>query len=249
MQKIPFFLLVLLAALFTKVDCQPTPTVYPGAVPMTTGDEHRNMNREEYASFRYLSRDDFSKVCAYYANENKEPFSEQNDGVRGRSAFFSYIRRMPDDSGVAVHEMQGRSGIPSRIFSNLQGLTVQGALDKETVVEIEKKYNYLKSCYFVLHEENPGSFAGMDEIIFRKYEEKLGLGGSESLSQQDLMKKAQELISSGRVQEGVELLESFQKQQISRLETSISSEAADIWIECLEEIASHAYTVIININL
>lgn len=248
MQKTQFFLIVLLATFFTKVDCQQTPTVYPGAVPMTQGDENKNITRDEYASFRYLTRDDYSKVRVYYANENKEPLFEQNS-ERGKTAFFSYIRRMPDDAGVSVLEKQGRSRIPSRVFSNLHGLTVQGVLSKEKAVDIENMYNYLESCYFVQHEESPGDLSGMDEIIFRKYEEKLGLGGSGSVSQQEAMEKAQELISSGRVKEGVELLESFQEQQISRLETATGSEAADIWIECLEEIASHAYTIAININL
>ncbi len=249
MQKIQLLLIVLLAAFMTGAECQQMPTVYPGAVPMTAADENSNRTREQYANFRYLTRESYSKVWAYYANENNKPRSEQDDGDRGRHAFFSYIRRMPDDAGVAIAERQGRSRIPNEIFSKLNGLVIQGIITEERAKEVEKKYRYLENCYFVHREDDNGDISRVDDIIFRKYNREFGITGSGQMNQDEMIAKAHELISGGRMKEGAELLKMATEKQIAGMQFSMSEEVVDKWVECLEEIASNAYTVLINIQL
>lgn len=223
--------------------------MYPGAVPLSAEDEHRKRTREDYANFRYLTRDDFSKVRAYYVNENAEPRSQQDEGDTGKSAFFSYVRRMPDDVGVTVSERQGRSRVLSRILSKLEGLVLHGRITNDRVNEVKQKYSYLKDCYFVEKEDDSGEIMSIDEVIYNKYEKKIAYGGNEEIDQDEMIEKATELINSGKVQEGAELMKMAMDQQLAGAELALSPEVVDIWIECLEELASNAYTTLIHIQL
>ncbi len=238
MQKIKFFLFVVLTAFFTEAVSQQIPTVYPGAVLKNPGIKNH-----------YLTKDNYSEVRAYYVNENNEPRREHDNGESGISAFFSYVRRMPDDIGVTVSERQGRSRVPYAVFQNLRGLAAHGVVDMDRVNEIEKKYSYLDRCYFVRKRDERGEVSSVDDIIFRKYENKLGIGGIETVDAEDIMERAQALMGQGRMDEAMELLQKFQDQQIAGIELATSPEAVDMWIECLDEIASEAYQVEIRIHL
>jgi hypothetical protein len=249
MQKILFSLIVLLAAFMSRAECQQMPTVYPGAVPMTPEDENRNRTREQYANFRYLTRDSYSKVWAYYASENNKPRSEKDEGENGRHAFFSYVRRMPDDAGVSIAGRQGRSRIPNEIFSKLNGLVIQGVITDERAKEVENKYRYLENCYFVQREDDNGDISSVDNIIFRKYNREFGITGSGPMNQDEMIAQAHELISAGRMKEGAELMKMAAEKQIAGMQFSMSEDVVDKWVECLEEIAANAYSVIIHFSL
>ncbi len=248
MQKIQL-LFLLMAAFVAKADCQKVPTMYPGAVPLTAEDENRNRTREGYATFSYLTRDNYSNVRSYYVNENAEPRYEQDEGDGSKSAFFSYLRRMPEDVGVTVSKRQGRSRVPSRIFSKLEGLVFHGIITKDRLSELERKYSYLEGFYFVNKKDESGKVMSVDEAIYNKYEKKIASGGSEDIDQEAMMEKAAQLINSGRIQEGAELMKRAVNQQLVGAELALSPEVVDIWIECLDEIASNAYTILIHIQL
>ncbi len=249
MQKIRFLIILLLAVPFTRGECQQSPTLYPGAVPMTAADENSSRAREQYASFRYLTRESYEKVRAYYVKENREPRSEDIDG-ESRTAFFSYLRRMPDDAGVYVIKMGGRSRVPNRIFTTLDNLAGAGIIPPEQAKEAEQKYGYLAGCYFAMGKDERENVLTMDEVIYRKYEGKMGMASSaETVNQEQVLEKVQELMNSGRMQEGMELMKKFTEQQIAQTQVALSPEVLDIWIECLEEIAAHAYTVMIHVTL
>ncbi len=53
---------------------------------------------------------------------------------------------------------------------------------------------------------------------------------------------------SSLMQKGMELLKKLQDDQIGAFEFALSAEAVDKWIECLDEIASNAYSVRISIQ-
>jgi hypothetical protein len=249
MQKIRLLIILFLAVSFTRGECQQSPTLYPGSVPMTAEDENRNHTREQYASFRYLTREGYEKVRTYYVKENREPRSESIDG-ESRTAFFSYLRRMPDDAGVYVAKMGGRSRVPNRIFTTLGNLGAAGIIPPERAEEVENKYGYLAGCYFTMGKDERENVLTMDEVIYRKYEGKMGMASSvETMNQQQVMEKVQELMNSGRMQEGMELMKKFTEQQIAETQVAISPQVVDIWIECLEEIAANAYTVMIHVIL
>jgi hypothetical protein len=249
MNKNRISITLLLAALFTGALCQQAPTIYPGAVPLTAADETSNLTRAQYASFRYVTRDNFEKVRAYYTKENREPRSEKTDGL-SRTAFFSYLRRMPDDAGVTVVEAGGSSRVPVRIFNKLENMAAAGIITRESADEVKKKYGYLANCYFTQGMDDRENVLAMDEVIYRKYEGKMGMGSSvQPLSQEQMLEKAQELINSGRMQEGMELMKKFTEQQIALTQVALSPGVVDIWIECLEEMASHAYTIMIHVDL
>ena len=63
------------------------------------------------------------------------------------------------------------------------------------------------------------------------------------------MQRAQQLMSQGRMQEGMELLKKMTEDQLAGIHLATSPEATDLWVECLDEIASNAHDVSIFILL
>lgn len=245
MRKIRLIFIIVLVSSAPRAESQQRPTIYPGAVPSISG---RELKLEDWQRGSYLTRDSYQKVKAYYVNENGEPGSER-DGERGKGAFFSYVRRMPDDVGVSVNERQGRSRVPNSIFSNLRGLAVQGIISDDRVNQIREKYSYLENCYYITREDESGKLVSVDDIIFREYEKKVDPGVTAEADADDMMERAQQLIAQGKMQEGLELMKKYQERQIAGIELATSPRAAEIWIECLEELAANAYDVQISIQL
>ncbi len=249
MQKFQILLIFLLAAFPFKSECQQQPTLYPGAVPGIKGEETGFIKREQYSMSVFFTRDSYEKVRAYYVNENTQPRTEKGDSEKGRSAFFSYVRRMPDDVGVTITERMGRSRVPAAIFSKLQGLAVQGVIPESRVDQIKEKYSYLEKCYFIMEKDEDGELVSVDDLIYRKYDRKLDPERSGEVDKEEIMQKAQQLMNQGRMQEGMELLKKMTEDQLAGIELATSPEAAEIWVECLDEIASSAFDVSISILL
>ena len=249
MQKFQIVLIFLFASFPVKSECQQQPTLYPGAVSRIKGEETGFMKREQYSMSAFLTKDSFDKVKAYYVSENTRPRHEQDDGKGGRSAFFSYVRRMPDDVGVTITERQGRSRVPAAIFSKLQGLAIQGVIPGSRVNEIKDKYSYLEKCYFIMERDDNGELVSVDDLIYRRYDRKLDPERSGEVDKEEIMQRAQQLMNQGRMQEGMELLKKMTEDQLAGIQLATSPEAADMWVECLDEIASSAYDVSISILL
>ncbi|TVR74270.1 MAG: hypothetical protein EA408_03125 [Marinilabiliales bacterium] len=223
--------------------------MYPGAVKATRGEETGFASGEQYSVSVYYTKDSYQDVRSYYVSEIGEPRMEEDDGDRGKSSFFSYQRRMPEDIGVRISGRQGRSRVPSRIFNSLNGLAVQGVIPESRVNEIREKYSYLERCYFVSEKDESGKLVAADELIYKRYEEKIGAGGVESESSEEVMERAQQLMAQGRMQEATELLKKMQEGQLAGAELATSPRAAEMWVECLEELAASAYDVSITIYL
>ncbi len=249
MIKISILLIVLLAAFISPADSQSRPSLYPGAVSAVQGEETGYIKGEQYSVSVYYTSDSYSSVRAFYVDENGEPRREENEGDRGKGAFFSYYRRMPDDIGVSISERQGRSRVPARIFNNLNGLAIQGVIPESRVNEIEEKYSYLERCYFRRKKDETGGHEPADEIIFKKYQEKLEIGMIQPASTDEIVEKAQELFNQGRMQEGMELMKKLQEDQLAGAKLATSPRAVEMWLECLEELAANAYDVAITIIL
>ena len=109
--------------------------------------------------------------------------------------------------------------------------------------EIVQKYGYLKHCYFVYRKNERGKDVPYDEIIFSKQDKKLGLGGTEVVDMDEVMQKAQLLMSQGKKEEGLALIKQANEDMISGMNTANSAKAVDLWIDCLEEIAVNSYPV------
>ncbi len=63
------------------------------------------------------------------------------------------------------------------------------------------------------------------------------------------MEKAQELVMQGKTEEGTELLRKASENMQKGLEMGTSADAVDIWIECLDELASVAYPIEIRLQI
>ncbi len=156
---------------------------------------------------------------------------------------------MPDDVGVTITERQGRSRVPAAIFSKLQGLAIQGVIPESRVNEITEKYSYLEKCYFIMERDDNGKLISVDDLIYRRYDRKLDPERSGEVDKEEIMQQAQQLMNQGRIQEGMELLKKMTEDQLAGIDLATSPEAADLWVECLDEIAYSAYDVSISILL
>ena len=232
MKKAHIILLFFPVVFIVTTHGQERPTIFPGAVPQWESNE-------DY----FLTNEDYESVISYYTKEKGAPRHEDDSGEKGRSAWFLYIEMLPDDGGLYVSEKKGNSRGAERVFSQLQSLVVRGHASQEQVNEIEQKYGYLKQYYFVYRKNERGKDVPYDEIIFSKHDKKLGLGGTEVVDMDEVMQKAQQLMSEGKTQEGLALIKQANEDIISGMNTANSAEAVDLWIECLEEIAANAYPV------
>ena len=227
-----FFLLMLSAGL----NAQRKPSVFPGALPISPGNE-----------VHFLVNASYDEVKAFYVDENGEPRRVDDVGETGKRAFFQYYARMPDPDGVYIDYRTGHNRAVSRVFSELRGLMTIGHISQEEFNDLEKKYMPLRNYFYLKMENDEGELMGEEEIIFEKYRKKMG-GAAEEADYQAMMEKAQELMAAGRMQEGAELMKKAQSGMLEGLQTAVSEEAVEIWIECLEEMAASSYPVSVSIH-
>ncbi len=102
-------------------------------------------------------------------------------------------------------------------------------------------FNYLS--LFKSDCQEPSVYPGS----VKKYLHKTGLGEFESMD--EIMERAKELMMQGRTQEGAELMRKASENMQKGLEKGTSADAVDIWIECLDELASVAYPIEIRLQI
>jgi hypothetical protein len=216
---------------------QAGPTVFPGAIRMYPENDKQ-----------FLTMAGFSVVRSYYAGEKNNPGTVEHHEGNGKTAFIVYVRQLPDDLGVHIYEKQGNCRTVNHIISRMQYLVVKGVLTEAEKDGIAAKYKYLEKYYFMHVEDEGGKIVPENEIIFRKYDRKLGAGGTGTMDNEAMI-NAQKLINSGRMQEGVELMKQAREEMISGIQVAGSRQAVELWIECLEEIASRAFPVRISFSM
>ncbi len=230
--NLALFLLMLSAGL----NAQRKPSVFPGALPESPGNE-----------MHFVVNASYDEVKAFYVKENGNPRHEEDASEAGKRAFFQYYARMPDPDGVYIDYRTGHNRAVSRVFSELRGLMTIGHVSQEEFNDLEKKYMPLRNYFYLKKENDEGELMGEDEIIFESYRKKMG-GAAEEADYQAMMKKGQELMASGRMEEGVELMKKAQLGMLEGLQTAVGEEAVGIWIECLEEMAASSYPIRLTIH-
>ncbi len=234
MRKIILTLLVFNFLSLVKSDCQ-EPSVYPGAA-------------KKFLEGRYtfLTRDSYEEVKDYYQKEIGKNARDDTRGP-GLSCSFVYVPRNPDPDAVFITWHRGRSLATNSVFSELGKLIYGGVLSQYRYDEIYDQYGYLSRCYYVQVKDENGEITTRDEIIYQKHLHKTGLGQFESIH--EVMEKAQELVMQGKTEEGTELMRKATENMQKGLEKGTSADAVDIWIECLEELASVAYPIEIRLQI
>lgn len=114
--------------------------------------------------------------------------------------------------------------------------------------EIEGKYRHLKDYFYTYEDYANGRTIRQDKAIFQKYHKILALGGTEAVDKEEIMAQAQELMMSGRIEEGTILIEQMNNSMVASMEYACSPEVVDSWIECLEEMDACKFAVIIRID-
>ncbi|TCO10733.1 hypothetical protein EV194_101365 [Natronoflexus pectinivorans] len=231
-------LTVLFLAIVTTASSQKQPSTYPGSVFKYPNQKNT-----------LLSMDSYEKVKSFYADEVGPPRTEEGNPSSGYFAFFLYQKSLPDDLGVSVSSGRGRSNVIGDIFSRLKGFEVQGIITNNQLIEIERKYRYLRNCYFVYIEDEKGVLTSEDRLIFRKYENTTGLGWSEPENQNEIMQQIEALMSAGRISEGMELAQKMKDDIEKGIELRSSNEAVKMWTNCLDEISAKAYRTMIIISM
>jgi hypothetical protein len=226
--KKPTLLLIIFSAITAVCASGQQPVEYPGAVAQFP--ESRNY---------YLTEDSYEKVKAFYINKYGAPDHESNKDETKRSATFFYEKTIFEPRGIHLSEKQGNSRSVVHVFSELKGLIVREILTQVRYDEIEEKYRHLQDYYYV---------RGEDETIYKKYHKILGAGGTEALSTEETMTKAQELIMAGKIEEGKALLESMRDGMTASMEHAGSEKAIDSWMDCLKELDAAKYPVQIRID-
>ncbi|WP_157666480.1 hypothetical protein [Alkalitalea saponilacus] len=222
----------------TVASSQKQPTPYPDAVLMYPEQENT-----------LLSKDSYETVKSFYSKEAGSPRTEDGDASSGNFAFFMYKRSLPDDLGVSISSGRGRSTVTGDIFNRLKGFEVQGIITNDQLMEIKEEYSFLKNCYYAYKPDDKGVLTPEDRIIFRKYEKKTGLGWTEPVNQDEIMRQIEALMSSGRVAEGLELAQKMKDDMSRGMEIRSNEEAVKMWIKCLDEISEKAYKTMIIISM
>lgn len=227
MNKSTFFPVVFCALTAVYAQGQ-QPVEYPGAVAQF--QESRNY---------YLTKDSYDEVKAFYVNKYGAPDHENNKDETKKSATFFYEETIFEPRGIHLSEKSGNCRAVVHVFSELKGSLIREILTQTRYDEVEERYKHLKDYYYV---------DGEDEIIYKKYHQMLGAGGTEALNKEETMAKAQKLIMAGKIQEGTALLESMRDGMIANMEYAGSEKAIDSWIDCLEELDVAKYLVRIRID-
>jgi hypothetical protein len=234
MKKIILTLILFNFVSLFKSDCQ-EPSVYPGAA-------------KQYleGNSTYLTRDSYEKVKDYYQKEIGRLPREDTRGP-GLSCSFVYIPRLPDPDAVFITWDRGRSRATNRVFSELGKLLYNKVLSQDRYDEIQDQYGYLSRCYYVQVTDENGEITTSDEVIFQKYHHKAGLGEIDTI--EEVIERARELMMQGRTQEGNELMKKASENMQKGIGRATSDEAVGIWTECLDELASVAYSVEIRLQV
>ena len=234
-----FFLF--LALICTNALSQKTsayPSIYPGSVRKYETNRHV-----------FLSKDSYEKVRAFYVREKGSPNSENKVGEKGINAWFKYMDYLPDDLGLSLqYATIPRSNAVNNVFRNLEGFVMRDVITREKMDEIKKKYEYLHHSFYVQGELDDGRKMLMDEIIYRKYNDKMDGESMQKKTMEEYMAEIQELMMAGRMQEGRELAEKIRDVQMEGMDKITGPEGVEIWVDCLKEIAENAYTVQISIG-
>lgn len=227
MRKPLLLLTVFIIAAQANVFCQ-EPVEYPGAVMRIPGN-----NRQ------YLSHDSYEKIKEFYVGVYGEPDNVNKQDLAERYATFFWEETIYEPRAVHVLHRQGDSKAVKNVFSKLKGLIEMDILDENRYYEIEKKYIHLVNYYYLLDK---------DEDVYKKYNKKLGAGGTEAVNNKEIMAEAQKLLMAGKVQEGMAMMEDMKKEITDSIEHAKSPAAIDSWIECLEEISLLKYPIMIMIG-
>ena len=234
MRKIILILIVFNFLSLSKSDCK-EPSVYPGAVKKYIEGE-----------YTYLTRDSYEKVKDYYQKEIGRTARDDTRGP-GLSCSFVYVPRKPDPDAVFITRHRGRSRATNSVFSELGKLIYSGVLSQDRYDEIQDKYDHLSRCYYVQVKDENGEITTRDEIIYQKYRHKAGLGETDSI--EEVMERAKELMMQGKTEEGTELMRKASENMQKGIGKATSADAVDIWIECLDELASAAYPIEIRLQI
>ncbi len=227
MKKSLLLLAVFIIAGPAHVFCQ-EPVDYPGAVKKMPGSNQV-----------YLTRDSYEKVKEFYVGVYGAPDYENKQDESQKYATFFWEETIYEPRAVKINDRKGNSKAVKDVFSKLKGLIQMNILDESRYDEIEKKYIHLKDYYYL---------QGEDENVYKKYNKKLGAGGTEAVNNDEIMAEAQKLIMAGKVQEATAMMEDMKKSMTDSMDHAGSPEAIDSWIECLEEISQLKYPVMINIQ-
>jgi hypothetical protein len=218
----------------TKSDVK-EPSVYPGATKKYLD-----------GSNTLLTRDSYEKVKDYYQKEiGRNP--QEDSFSPGSGCSFVYVPRKPDPDAVFITLNRGYSRATSSVFSELGKLVFIGVLSQDRFDEIQDQYNYVSKCYYDQVKDENGEITTRDDMVYQKYRHKAGLGGTESIH--EVMEQAQELMMQGRRDEGTEMMRKATENLQKGIEKSRSADAVDIWIECLDELASVAYPIEIRLQV
>lgn len=234
--KRPLFFSFFMIA-FPALVCSEGPVVFPGSIAERPG------------SNRYLTADNYGQVREYYMGIYGSPHHEGK-----QNATFFYEETIFEPRGVHLNHLRADSKGADRVFAQLKRLVLMSETEGKEILsearykEIEHQYRPLKDYYYAYEEDESGRYVPMDEAIFRKYHKTLGLGGMEAFDKEEIMAEAQELIMSGKVEEGTALLEQMRNQVVEDIEYASSPEAVDLWIKCLEEINACKFGVMVRID-
>jgi hypothetical protein len=233
-------LCLFLAMICTQALSQRTsayPSIYPGAVRQFESNQHE-----------LLSKDSYEKVRAFYAREKGGPTTERNVGEKGKSAWFKYMDYLPDDLGLnLLYATTQRSNALNNVFRRLEEFVQRDVIDRAKFDEIKKQYEYLHHYFYVQSALEDGRKRFMDEIIYRKYSDKMSGEGLQQKTMEEYMAEIQQLMMEGKMQEGRELAEKMRDVQMDGLEKMSGPEGVEVWVECLKEIEKNAYPVKIQI--
>ena len=213
------------------------PKIYPGSI-----------QQYETQKQNFLVKDSYEQVKAFYVKERGSPTNENNVGEKGKTAWFKYVDALPDPGGLRISFATSRNNSVNKAFNRLEEFANHGIISRELFDETKSKYEYLYNYYFVYGKLEDGRGFFMDEIIYRKYNDKMT---SQGLNQQEMEKtiaKAQELMMEGKMEEGKALLEKMKDASISGMQDAASPKGAENWIDCLKEMAKNAYPVSISIS-
>jgi hypothetical protein len=232
MNKLPMILVLIFY--FPLFIAAQQPVLYANQVPQFPNNKSA-----------FLTFDSFEKVYMHYVNAYGQPDEELIDGESKLVRF--YLKKSPHETrSVSIEHLRGNERAIPRIFSELKSLVGRNIITEARYNELEDKYSMLQKHYYIFQADEAGKFVSKAEIIYRKYQKKAGMGSTFGTDMEASMAIAQELMMSGKMKEGMELLEKAKKEQLNAVEYAKSDAVADDWVACLEEISANKYQVRIN---
>ncbi len=215
----------------------PYPEIYPGAVPQFEG-----------SATHFVSKDSFDQVLSFYVRKRGAPTSEQDLGNQGKTAWFKYVDQLPDPGGLTIAHATKQNRSVSEALRNLENvMTYQKAITKEEFDAIKTRFDHLRGAYFIQNSLDNGRTFFKDEIIYRRCHDRMTGGSMDPAEMERMVMQANELMMSGRTQEGLDLIEEIRRAATANIQGITGRPGADMWIKCLEEMEENAYSVAIRI--